>query len=95
MSVNFKSVASNAISGSGGYFGASPLNGGGFVASYEAPGNATGTIYYQRFAADGTEVGGEVFIATDFDTHVPSVTELANGNIVAVWQNSKRESKGY
>ena len=77
------SLASNPITGAGQYFGASPLKDGGFVAAYEN----TGAVYYQRFDADGTEVGGEIFIATDWNAHVPSVIELENGNIVAVWQN--------
>ena len=80
------SLASHPITGAGQYFGASPLKDGGFVSAYENP-EYGGTIYYQRFAADGTEVGGEIFIATDWNVHVPSVIELENGNIVAVWQN--------
>ena len=82
----FKSLTTESISGAGQYFGASPLKDGGFVAAYENP-QHSGGVYYQRFAADGKEVGNEIFIANDWDTHVPAVTELANGNIVAVWQN--------
>ena len=67
----------------GQYFAATPLAAGGFIASYEDYG---GSVYYQSFDMSGNKIGSQVAVGTDYDTHVPSVLELANGNIVTGWQ---------
>ena len=55
---------------------------GGFVLARKTLNTADYLL--SALAADGTEVGGEIFVATDWNVHVPSVIELENGNIVAV-----------
>lgn len=84
-----------SLGATGTYFAATPLAAGGYVASYE---NAGGSLYYQRFDIDGNKVGAEIAFATDFNTHVPSMTELANGNLAIGWQaynygTGRREAK--
>lgn len=72
--------------------GAAVLSDGGWVVvwtSSEQDGSSTG-VYAQRYAADGTAVGGEVRVATTFvNTQAdPVVTGLSNGGYVISWEGN-------
>lgn len=65
------------------------LNDGGYVVVWSSPaaeGGSTG-VYAQRYAADGTPVGGETRIGTNTanDQAQPSVAGLADGGYVIAW----------
>ncbi|MCP4248999.1 MAG: ricin-type beta-trefoil lectin domain protein, partial [bacterium] len=67
---------------------------GGFVVVWESEGSsgsdASGlSIQGRRYAADGTAMGGEFQVNTYTDDWqwIPSVTALADGGFVAVWQS--------
>jgi hypothetical protein len=54
-------------------------------------------VYGQRFAADGTAVGGEfrVNVTTTRDQMSPSVAADALGNFVVVWQSKDQDGAGW
>lgn len=65
------------------------LMGGGFFVVWQSP-DASGTgIYGQRFNASGTAVGTEFRInnETNGNQYYPSLTELANGDLMVNWQS--------
>lgn len=71
------------------------LTGGGFVVVWKDEGIG-GRIAGQRFANDGSKVGGE-FIADADPANVkalPSVAGLSNGGFVVVWQSFEQEGVG-
>ena len=81
--------ASWGVSEAARYFALAPLSGGNSIAAFEDTTHAGGNIKYQRFDIDGNVLGGAeppIYVNTDTGTHVPSVTQLSNGNTVVVWQ---------
>ncbi len=68
------------------------LNDGGFVVTWRSEGqdSNSGGLFSQRYAADGSAVGGEFLVNTtvsgnQFD---PAVTALSNGGWAAAWESS-------
>jgi len=81
--------ASWGVSEAARYFALAPLSGGNSIAAFEDTTHAGGNIKYQRFDIDGNVLGGAqppISVNSDTGTHVPSVTQLSNGNTVVVWQ---------
>jgi hypothetical protein len=75
------------------------LTGGGFVAVWESQnqdGNNSG-IFGQRFAADGTRLGGEfqVNTMTAGSQQTASVTAAADGGFTVVWQSDSQDGSGF
>jgi len=74
------------------------LAGGDFVITWTSNGQDGDSygIYGQRFAADGTPVGGEfqVNTATDGSQEAPSVTALADGGFLLAWQSYSASQDG-
>ncbi len=72
---------------------------GGFVITWASQDIAGGDSYGingQRFAADGSAVGSEFLVnsTTDDLQDVPSVTALADGGFVVVWQSLGQDGSG-
>ena len=69
------------------------LSDGGFIAtyaSYYGDGNHSYAIMGQRFDTDGSPVGNELPIVSDYissNQHTPSVTGLVDGGFVVTWYN--------
>lgn len=75
------------------------LDDGGWVVvwmSNEQDGSANG-IYGQRYAANGTAVGGEFRVNTtaDQDQSYPSVTAMADGGWMVAWGSLEQDGSGY
>ena len=41
----------------------------------------------KKFDDSGSAMSAKVIVSNDWDTHVPDVSELSNGNVVVAWQN--------
>jgi len=74
------------------------LAGGGWVVTWQSTGqDGSGLgIYQQRYAADGTAVGGETRVNTGTagDQHYQSVAALADGGWTVVWQSAGQDGSG-
>lgn len=68
------------------------LSGGGYVVIWESVGqDGSGLgLYSQRFAADGSKLGGETRIntTTASDQHDAAIAALKNGGYVVTWESS-------
>ncbi len=73
---------------------------GGFVVTWQARNQVNGAdtdgIYGQRYNADGTRNGTEFLINTRTaeNQNLPSVSVLANGNIIVVWESYNQDAGG-
>jgi len=77
----------------------SALPGGGFVivwASYGQDGSSDG-VFAQRYAADGTLIGGEFQVNTyaTLRQAEPTVAALADGGFVVIWTSTGQDGSGY
>ncbi|NMM43240.1 tandem-95 repeat protein [Rhodospirillaceae bacterium KN72] len=80
----------------------SPISGypdGSFVAVWSSQ-SVDGSGYAavaQRFAADGSKVGGEIIIntTTDQDQHTPAVAILGDGTTVVTWSSYADDGSGW
>jgi hypothetical protein len=74
------------------------LAGGGFVVTWTAgvDSSGSGSIYGQRYAADGTALGGEFRVNTNTfnDQSFSSVTALAGGGFVVTWSSPDGSRNG-
>jgi len=75
------------------------LSDGGFFVTWTSGGNQDGSgqgLYGQRFDTSGNTVGGEVRFntTTSGDQWLGSATELASGEIVAVWSSNGQDGSG-
>jgi VCBS repeat-containing protein len=73
------------------YSSVSDLADGGFIVTWTgADGSGLG-VYGQRYAADGSAVGGEFRINNNIggDQWLPEVVGLSDGSFVTVWRNSQ------
>jgi len=66
------------------------LNDGTLLLFWGAEGNSGAQIEAQRFATDGTKMGDKILFHAGNGTDVedPEFTVLADGSVMAVWQNS-------
>ncbi|MEM9427952.1 MAG: hypothetical protein AAGA32_00440 [Pseudomonadota bacterium] len=64
------------------------LDDGGFVVVWESPNGSTDDIFMQRFAADGTALGGEVLLnsRTKHTQSDPDIVQLDNGRLIVTWE---------
>ena len=81
------------------YSSVTALNDGGFVVTWSSDGqDGSGYgIYGQRYAADGTPVGGE-FHANTYTSNTQiysSVTALNDGGFVVTWSSDGQDGSGY
>ena len=69
---------------------------GGFVVTYQSTA-VLGKIYAQRYAADGSAVGGEFPVSTgNLDVaHYPAVAALADGGFVVTWQSHGQDGSSW
>ncbi|MCP4343110.1 MAG: hypothetical protein GY799_30605, partial [Desulfobulbaceae bacterium] len=64
------------------------LKNGGFAIIWPNLHSSTNFMYYRIFAADGTPVTEEIMPhQPDYRANPTSLTQLSNGNIVAIWQD--------
>ncbi|MFC5768639.1 PKD domain-containing protein, partial [Thauera sinica] len=74
---------------------------GSFVIAYSSYYNNTGGSYYdvlgQRYAADGTPLGGEFTLNTQVSNtqSQPRLAALEGGGFVAIWTDSSGDASGY
>uniref|UniRef100_UPI0010F697F4 cadherin-like domain-containing protein n=1 Tax=Pseudomonas sp. D(2018) TaxID=2502238 RepID=UPI0010F697F4 len=77
----------------------SGLGDGGYVVSWMSlsQDGSGGGIYTQRYAADGTAVGGEVRVnsTTLNSQEQPTITGLADGGYVVSWMSFGQDGNGY
>lgn len=57
---------------------------GGFAAVWS---NGNSNVFYQQFNSTLGKIGGEIQLTTTFSFR-PSITELTNGNLLLVWEDS-------
>jgi Ca2+-binding RTX toxin-like protein len=64
--------------------------------SYGQDGSNNG-IYAQRYAADGSKMGGEVLVnATTMDTQfIPAIAAMADGGYVVTWTSENQDGSSY
>ena len=73
------------------YHDVAMLKDGRFVVAYQSRSGSNYEVYVQRYAADGTAIGGELRVNTATVTGnqpIPSVTADESGNITVVWNSS-------
>ena len=77
------------------------LTGGGFIAVWADNSGTDGSgwgIFGQRYAADGSAVGGEFQVnsTTSGTQYLPAIAQLADGGFLVVWQDqSNNDGNGY
>ncbi len=73
------------------YHDVAMLEDGRFVVAFQSRSGGTYEVYLQRYAADGTAIGGEIRANTTTvsgNQPIPSLTADDDGNITVVWNNS-------
>jgi Ca2+-binding RTX toxin-like protein len=70
---------------------------GGFLVSWQSHDGIGSGIYAQRYAADGTPLGGECLVnsTTADNQQAPSIATLADGGFVATWMSNGQDGSGY
>ncbi|KPG00112.1 hypothetical protein IP87_03475, partial [beta proteobacterium AAP121] len=75
------------------------LNGGGYVVTWRSNGqDGSGTgVYAQRFANDGTALGGEFLVntSTDQNQYQPTIAATADGGFVIGWYDDYYTDAGF
>lgn len=96
--VGGETLINTTTAGAQWYPSVAALSSGGYVVTWQSVGGASSDfdIYAQRYDAAGVKVGGEMLVNTTTvgDQGAPSITGLADGGCVIVWNSPGQDGSG-